>query len=98
MECILWGIVGGSAVLLVNRSETRFRPTEGSNVITKRSLSSIASWLTFGLKESFTSIKTLFIECKAEEDATRIAIDEVRNLYRTRLPGHKFVLSSLRQI
>ena len=79
MEFFLGGIVGGGAALLVSKSGSFLRPAKRSHTKTNQPLSSMPSPQTCGLKEVVASIRELFAECRAEEEAIRIAIEEVRN-------------------
>ena len=79
MEGILWGLAGGGVVVLASRARALFRPPRGADRDTKLSLSSIPSRLTSCWSEKVESTRELFAECKAEYEAARVAIEEVRN-------------------
>jgi hypothetical protein len=81
MEGIFWGVVGGTAMVLANKARLlarRNRETGPAGAEAPRARS-IASRLRWGLEETVASTRELFAECKAECEATRVAIDEVRH-------------------
>ena len=78
LEGIFCGVAGAAAVVMAHWSGTQFRRRRQTDKDAKFSITSVPSYLKSCFSDRVESTRELFSECKAEFEATQVAIDEVR--------------------
>jgi len=78
-EGLFFGIAGGSAILLAQKACGLCRSSGSRNKTSDHSGRTISSFFTDCWSGTVQSTRDLFAECRAELEATRVAVEEVRN-------------------
>jgi len=78
MEGMFLGMAGGCAVLLTKKAWALCRTSRQDSAMSRPSSPKVSRLLTICLAGAIQATRSLFNECKAEIEATRIAVEEVK--------------------